>query len=128
LKVARIPRHQTTAHKSRRMYRAVLGRMVRICGGRTVVFLAQKSRRGCCISSGELAYFPRRSYCTFRNKNSGCCFGTNFEGNHTTKGTEIEELPVHLYRNFWHEFRGVISSDSEEETWHDFRDKSVIYF
>jgi hypothetical protein len=91
LKVAQITRHQTTTQKSRRRYRAVLGRTIRICGGRTTVFLAQKSRRGCCINFGELARFLRRSYCTFRDKNSGCS-GTNFEGNHTTKGTEIKEL------------------------------------
>jgi hypothetical protein len=34
---------------------------------------------------------------------------------------------VHLDRKFWHEFRGVFGSDSEEETWHSFRDKSIIF-
>jgi hypothetical protein len=56
------------------------------------LFLAKKSRRGYCINSGELAHFPRWSYCTFRDINLGCCSGMNFEGNRTTKGTKIEEL------------------------------------
>jgi hypothetical protein len=54
-----------------------------------LVFLAQKSRRDCCLFSGELAHFPRQSYNTFWDKNSGCCFGMNFEGNRTAKGHRI---------------------------------------
>jgi hypothetical protein len=72
-----------------------------------LLFLWHRNRgEVAALNSGELAHFSRLSYNIFRDKTQVYCSGTNFDGNRTAKGIEIEEQTcAFCTRNFGTNFK-----------------------